>query len=258
MSAQKHVCLIPARMGSSRYPNKPMINMLGMPMIGHIAMRCQIEPIFDLVAVATCDKEIFDYCKTIGVKAVMTSDKHERASDRIQEAARHLEKELGLEFASVTMVQGDEPLVTPSMLRAALEGLRTSGAKVVNLKSRITTSEEFRSPNCVKVVTDKKSNALYFSREPIPSAYRVKGMPEAYKQVCVIPFERKFLDLYSALEPTPLEIIESVDMMRVLENGYDVHCVEISEESYPVDVPADVERVVKHLSESPLTKKYLR
>ena len=188
----------------------------------------------------------------------MTSDKHERASDRVQEAVANIEKHEKLIFDSVTMVQGDEPMVTPKMLRLALTGLQSSKALVINLKGKISSVDEFKSPNCVKVVCDLKSNALYFSREPIPSASKFKEQPRSWKQVCIIPFERQFLDTYSSLKPTYLEEVESVDMNRVLEHGFDIHMVEIDEESYPVDVPEDVKRVEAALRSCPLVPIYFR
>jgi 3-deoxy-manno-octulosonate cytidylyltransferase (CMP-KDO synthetase) len=258
MTDNKTICVIPARMGSSRFPNKPLTRILGMPMLGHVALRCRLEPIFSRVIVATCDQEVVDYCRSIDVESVMTSDKHERASDRVQEAVTSIESREGIKFSSVTMVQGDEPMVTPAMLRIALNGLETSGALVVNLKGRIHSAEEFRSPNCVKVVCDLKSNALYFSREPIPSPAKFKGEPIAWKQVCIIPFERGFLDTYSRINPTYLEEVESVDMNRVLEHGFKIHMAEILEESFPVDVPEDVKRVEAALLKCALVPKYLR
>lgn len=258
MTIDKSICVIPARMGSSRFPNKPLTPILGMPMLGHVALRCKLEPIFSRVIVATCDQVIVDYCKSIDVESIMTSDKHERASDRVQEAVATIEKHEGLRFSSVTMVQGDEPMVTPNMLRFAIDGLNQSGAPVVNLKGRINSKAEFRSPNCVKVVCDLKSNALYFSREPIPSPAKFKGEPIAWKQVCVIPFTRDFLDTYSSIKPTYLEEVESVDMNRVLEHGYKIYMAEITDESFPVDVPEDVNRVEDALRNCPLLAKYLR
>ena len=252
------ICVIPARMGSSRFPNKPMTPILGMPMIGHVAARCKLEPIFSRVVVATCDAAIVEYCTSIGVESVFTSAKHERASDRVQEAVTALERVMGDRFASVTMVQGDEPMVTPTMLRTAVDALATSQAPVVNLMSEINSEAEYRDPNCVKVVTDIKGRALYFSREAIPSSAKVTFLPRAHKQVCIIPFTREFLDVYSALAPTYLEEVESVDMMRVLENGYIVFCAKIVEPSYPVDVPHDVLRVEEHLRKCPLLKRYLQ
>lgn len=254
--SHKSICVIPARMGSSRFPNKPLIPILGRPMIGHVAIRCKLEPIFDRVVIATCDQVIVDFCRANNIEAVMTSDKHERASDRVQEAVAKIEAKEGLKFDSVTMVQGDEPMVTPTMLRKALDGLKSRKAPVVNLKGRIKDPKEFRSPNCVKVVCDLASNALYFSREPIPSPAKFKTEPESWKQICVIPFDREFLDTYSAIKPTYLEEVESVDMMRVLEHGYKVHLVEVQEESYPVDVPEDVLRVEAALKNCPIYAKY--
>lgn len=225
-------------------------------MLGHVALRCKLEPVFDRVCVATCDREIADYCASIDVEAVMTSDRHERATDRVQEAVQNIERVEGTRFSSVTMVQGDEPMVTPEMLRTALRGLLEGKALVVNLMSRITDDEEFGSPNCVKVVTNLSGHALYFSREPIPSGKKFKSSPRSYKQVCIIPFDRDFLDEYSALEPTYLEEVESVDMMRVLEHGHPLLCLEFDGESYPVDVPEDVYRVEEAMREDPYLKRY--
>ncbi len=234
-----------------------MTPILGMPMIGHVALRCKLKPIFERVIVATCDTEIVDYCRSIGVEAVMTSSSHERASDRVQEAIEIVEKREGIRFDVVTMVQGDEPMVTPKMLETALEAMNDASVDIVNLRSLITDPEEWESPNCVKVVVNLKDEALYFSREPIPSRTKYSGMPKAFKQVCIIPFRREFLDLYSKLKPTLLEEVESVDMNRVLEHGFKVKCVEILEPSYPVDVVADVQRVSVHLSTCPLVQNYL-
>jgi 3-deoxy-manno-octulosonate cytidylyltransferase (CMP-KDO synthetase) len=254
----KTLCVIPARLGSSRYPNKPLMKILGMPMIGHVALRCKLEGIFDQVVVATCDQEIKSYCDSIDVETVMTSDKHERASDRVQEAARLLEAKAGSRFDIVTMVQGDEPMVTPTMLQTALQAMITTQAEVVNLRSRIDSEDEFLSANCVKVVVRHDDRALYFTRSPVPNASKSpQKFPIAFKQVCIIPFKRDFLDLYSSLVPTYLEEVESIDMNRVLEHGYEIHCPEINEKSYPVDVPDDLIRVEQFLKGCLITKSYL-
>lgn len=255
----KTLCVIPARMGSSRFPNKPMAKILGMPMLGHVALRCKLSKVFDKVVVATCDQAIVDYCSIIGVESVMTSDKHERASDRVQEATIKVEMDSTLKFTSVTMVQGDEPMVTPTMLQAALDGLEVSGADCVNLCSLIDNVDEFNSANCVKVVRNISGDALYFSRSPLPSTIKAKiSLPKAYKQVCIIPFTRDFLDRYSAIPPTYLETIESIDMNRVVESGGRIHCIEIRDKSFPVDVPEDIARVETFLRQDPLVSEYIR
>jgi 3-deoxy-manno-octulosonate cytidylyltransferase (CMP-KDO synthetase) len=111
----------------------------------------------------------------------------------------------------------------------------------------------------VKVVTNAKGDALYFSRSPMPNTDKAKvKLPKAYKQVCIIPFARDYLDLYSATPPTYLEEIESVDMNRVLESGERIYCAEIEERSYPVDVVEDVARVEHWLQKDPLLKRYMR
>lgn len=242
------LALIPARMGSSRFPGKPMTNILGKPMIGHVydnVSACQ--SLLDTV-VATCDLEIMEYIESIGGKAVMTSDLHERASDRCAEALAILEKQNGILYDIVVMVQGDEPMTCAEMIEESLSPLISDSKVVVsNLLGKIDTTDEFEDRNCIKVVCDQNSNALYFSREPIPTRSRSLDIPMG-KQVCVISFTRDFLLEYINMSPTPLEIAESVDMMRVLENGYKVKMVPTNFESYSIDVDEDKKRVEKYLS----------
>ena len=245
----KVLALIPARMGSSRFPGKPMAPILGKPMIGHVHDRIVNCPVVDVTAVATCDDEIYEYITSIGGKAVMTSSSHERASDRCAEALGYLESELEYKFDVVVMVQGDEPMTHPDMIVEALGPMeRNSEVVVVNLFGEIGSVVEFEDRNCIKVVTDQNSDALYFSREPIPTFSRTDSIPMK-KQVCVIPFRRDFLLEYNAMDPTPLEIAESVDMMRVLENGKKVRMVPTKFNSFAVDTPEDLKKVEKIMRE---------
>ena len=240
----KHLALIPARMGSSRFPGKPMALINGKPMIGHVYERVNRCRLLAETAVATCDQEIADYIRSIGGTVVMTSDKHKRASDRCAEALVTLEGERGLTYDTVVMVQGDEPMVRPEMISEALTPLiEDPKVQVVNLLGKFGTVDEFESRNSIKVVCDLYGNALYFSREPIPTRVNTEDIPMG-KQVCIIPFRRDFLLKYTALDPTPLEIAESIDMMRVLEHGFEVRMVPTEFESYPVDTEADL-RVVE-------------
>jgi len=246
----KILALIPARMGSSRFPGKPMAKILGKPMIGHVYERVAKSPLLDMIAVATCDQEIFDYIQSIGGKAVMTADTHERASDRCAEALLKLEEELKTRFDIVVMVQGDEPMTHPDMIVEAVQPmLDDSSIQVVNLLGEIKDSSEFEDRNCIKVVCDIYSNALYFSREPIPSRSKIDNVPMG-KQVCIIPFRRDYLIEYTQLEPTPLEIAESVDMMRILEHGKSVRMVPTRHISYAVDTAADLIRVENIIANS--------
>jgi len=243
----KVLALIPARMGSSRFPGKPMAKILGKPMIEHVyenVLKCEL---LTKTVVATCDKQILDFIHSIGGEAIMTSEKHERASDRCAEALAYLEEEDGIKYDIVVMVQGDEPMTNPDMITEAVTPmLNNTEIIVTNLLGDIKSTEEFEDRNCIKVICDLDNNALCFSREPIPT--RKFGNVLMKKQVCVIPFTRDFLLEYIKLTPTPLEMAESVDMMRVLEHGKKVKMVPTKYQTYPVDTKADLLRVEEIMS----------
>ena len=252
------ISIIPARMGSSRFPGKPMADLLGMPMIGHVYKRVKMSKTLSEVYVATCDTEIYDYIESIGGKAVMTSDCHERCTDRCAEAMLKIEKETDEKCDIMVVVQGDEPLTFPQMIDEAVGPMKEDKSIVItNLVANIDTVEAFENPNEVKVVMDKFNNALYFSREPIPS--RKKGILEVpmKKQVCVIPFTRDFLLEYNEMEPTPLEIIESVDMMRILENGMKVKMIPTEYITKAVDTKEDLDKVCELMIGDSIWKKYI-
>lgn len=185
------IAIIPARMGSSRYPGKPLALIHNVPMVGHVAFRTAMSPILSETYVATCDPIIEDYCKKVGIKCVMTSDSHVRCSTRTAEALLKIERETGKKADIVVMVQGDEPMVRPEMIDASVKPLlEDQSVNVVNLMAEMDTLEEFEDPNEVKVVVDCNSDALYFSREPIPSRKKGSDRVPMRKQVCVIPFRR--------------------------------------------------------------------
>jgi 3-deoxy-manno-octulosonate cytidylyltransferase (CMP-KDO synthetase) len=247
----KILTLIPARMGSSRFPGKPLAPLLGKPMIGHVYERVAKNPSVALTAVATCDEEIADYVASIGGRAVMTGSQHERASDRCAEALEILEREQGFKYDIVVMVQGDEPMTHPDMITEAITPLLADPTvQVVNLLGNIESLEEFEDRNCIKVVCDLQGNALCFSREPIPTRSKSSTIP-MHKQVCVIPFRRDFLLQYTRMAPTPLELVESVDMMRVLEHGLRVRMAPTRFSTNSVDTPADLERVARLMAQLP-------
>lgn len=251
------ISIIPARMGSSRFPGKPMADILGVPMIGHVYKRVKMSKTLSEVYVATCDTEIYNYIESIGGKAVMTSDCHERCSDRCAEAMLEIEKQSGEKCDIMVMVQGDEPLTFPQMIDEAVQPmLEDKSVVITNLVADLDSLEAFENPNEVKVVMDKNCNALYFSREPIPS--RKKGVLDVpmKKQVCVIPFTRDFLLQYNEMEPTPLEIIESVDMMRILENGMKVKMLPTSYITKAVDTKEDLDKVCEMMKEDKLFEDY--
>ena len=236
----KTIAIIPARMSSSRFPGKPMTLIQGIPMIGHCYYRTRMCEDLLETYVATCDEEIYDYIHSIGGKAVMTSDSHERATDRTAEAMLKIEQDIGDKVDVVVMVQGDEPMVTPQMISQALSPFtEDSDVKVVNLMTKMATIEEFQDPNEVKVVVNRDNEAIYFSREPIPSLRKGAEAVPMLKQVCIIPFKRDYLLEFNELDETELERIESVDMMRIIENGGVVNMVMTHEAIFSVDAEHD-------------------
>ena len=251
------VAIIPARMGSSRYPGKPLALIHGVPMVGHVAFRTRQSSLLSATYVATCDDIIASYCEDAGLECVMTGDHHVRCSTRTAEALLKIEEATGRKADIVVMVQGDEPMVQPQMIDDAVEPmLKDASINVVNLMADMATVEEFEDPNEVKVVVDRNNDALYFSREPIPS--RKKGVTTVpmRKQVCIIPFRRDYLLEFNAMEESPLEIIESVDMMRILEHGGKVRMVPTAFRTWSVDTPEDLARVEKLMTNDTLMQEY--
>ena len=247
----KVIGVIPARMGSSRFPGKPLASIRGMPMIEHVYKRSAMSECLDELYVATCDKEIYEAVEQFGGKAIMTDVCHERCTDRVAEAVEDMD------FDVVVIIQGDEPLVYPDMIDQAVKAIAEDDSIVcVNLMSEMENDAHFNDPNEVKVVVDNDSNALYFSREPIPSNKKYENTYARYKQVCIMPFRKDFLVKYNNLNPTPLEIIESVDMLRILEHGYKVKMVPTERNTLSVDTLEDLIKVEKTMNYDTLIKSY--
>ena len=249
----KVVAVIPARMGSSRFPGKPLAPILGVPMVEHVRLRVAMCKSLDAVYVATCDQEIFDATESFGGKAIMTSTVHQRASDRVAEVAENMDADI------FVLVQGDEPMTVPDMIdRAVAPMLKDPSIQCVNLAKRIVSNDEWNDPNTIKVVTDLAGDAIYFSRQPIPTD-RILGWEHIrlLKQVCIIPFRRETVLNYARLDPTPLEQAESIDMLRFLEHGYKVRMVESEFDTFAVDTPEDLKRVEEMMRNDELTQKYI-
>lgn len=238
----KIAAIIPARMNSTRLPGKPLALIHGRTMIEHVFQRAALCDILDAVFIATCDAEIRDAAEDFGCRAVMTSDKHERASDRIAEAAQEISAKI------VVMIQGDEPMITPEMIEAAVHPmLLDSSINCVNLIKQIESREEFLNKNTIKVVKNNLNDAVYFSRAPIPAIeFSTDEKTSFYKQVCVIAFRREFLEKLSALAPSPLERAESIDMLRAIEHDKPIRLVETQIPTHAVDTPEDL-RLVENL-----------
>lgn len=251
------IAIIPARMGSSRYPGKPLALIHNIPMVGHVAFRTAMSPVLSQTWVATCDPIIKDYCEKAGLNCVMTSDCHTRCSTRTAEAMLKIEELTGSNADIVVMVQGDEPMVRPEMIGEAIQPmLDDPSVNVVNLMAEMDTLEEFEDPNEVKVVVDRFNNALYFSREPVPSRKKGSDKVPMRKQVCIIPFRRDYLLHYNEMPESPLEIYESVDMLRILENGEKVRMAPTAFRTWSVDTPEDLARVERLMSGDGLMEEY--
>jgi 3-deoxy-manno-octulosonate cytidylyltransferase (CMP-KDO synthetase) len=249
-------CIIPARMASSRFPGKPLAPLLGLPLILHVLERCRLFKGFVRTIVATCDVEIKDAVETYGGEAIMTNDTHERCTDRICEAIDNLKLEPA-DDDLIVMVQGDEVLMSPDMSEKIFNAFKGAETPVINLASRLYRTEDHDDPNTVKVVGDPSGKALYFSRAPIPSRARMGEVP-MYQQTGVMGFTASFLRQFDNLPQTPLEILESVDMMRVLEHGMPIQLVYTDTETIGVDTPQDLKRAEKTLANDDLTRQYLQ
>ena len=251
MKKETVIGIIPARMGSSRYPGKPLELILGKPMLWHIWKRSQMSGVLDELVIATCDEAIRDACEAFGATVVMTSDRHTRAGDRVAEAAER--SSAGI----VLNIQGDEPLVHPDLIREVVAGFDAGPhVRCVNPIAPIEDEEDLTSPNTVKVVCDLAGRALYFSRYPIPSDLMSRRADAVYRQVPILGFRRDFLFELARLPEGPLEKQESVDLLRALEHGLPIHCVRTRFQTVGVDVAADVARVERILLAEPLYQEY--
>jgi len=243
----KIITIIPARMNSSRFYGKPLKKINGIPMIQRVYDNVKNCKKIESTYVATCDKEIYNFIKSINGNVIMTSKKHKRATERTSEALSKIEKKNKKKYDIVVMVQGDEPMITASMINQSISPfMKHKDIKVVNLMTKIKNLKEFEDLNEPKVVFDQFNNALYFSRSPIPSPW-LKFQKNIYKQVCAIPFERSFLLKFNKMKSTLLEETESIDMNRILESGIKIKMVEIKKYVKSVDNIADLKEVEKML-----------
>jgi len=254
--------IIPARMGSSRFPGKPLKPILGIPMLGHVYFRSKMSKLLTEVYIATYDyeKDIIDYATSIKANIATASTAYERPSSICAEVLQNIEVEIRKKADIAVMIQGDEPMVTPEMIDAAIRPLLDDNSvQVTNLMTPLKSAKEHDDKNEPKVVVDQFNNALYFSREPIPSRWRLGEKVPMYKQVCVIPYRRDFLLKFNELESTPLEIAESIDMMRIIEHGFKVRMVlSPTENTYSVDTPQDLAHVEQMMVSDTLIRQYVR
>lgn len=250
--SQRIVAIVPARMASSRFPGKPLVPLLGIPMVEHVRRRAALrEAGVDEVIVATCDASILDAVRTAGGTAVMTKDTHERCTDRIEEAAR------GIEAGIVVMVQGDEPLLLPDAVRQIAAPLVDDpGVVCTNLLSPLESDDDRCNPDIVKAACNRRGDVMYFTRAPIP-LFRSRVEVPVYRQTGIMAFRADLLRRYATLPETPLERAESVDMCRLIEHGIPIRGVVVDYRTVGVDRPEDVPAVERLLQNDPRQRELL-
>jgi 3-deoxy-manno-octulosonate cytidylyltransferase (CMP-KDO synthetase) len=243
---------IPARMGSSRFPGKPLCGILGLPMIEHVYKRCQFATRQDHVFIAACDTEIQQAVQGFGGTVLMTPKEIERPALRVAEACKQLNLQ---DDDIVAVVQGDEPLLHPKMLDMGIDALLSNSTYLLTNLGADLTEAEWLDPNEVKVVTNQENNAIYMSRSAIPSNTRNRMGPRM-KQLGIYFFHLKDLWAFQQLPPTPLEIAESVEMLRAIEHGKKVQMVRSPFVTKSVDTEEDRHLVEQLMVKDPVWPRY--
>ena len=244
MSGARVVVVIPARFGSTRLPGKPLVPLAGKPMIQRVYERARMAQKVGRVIVATDDERIVKAVETFGGEARMTRADHRTGTERVAEVAAHAEGDV---FVNV---QGDEPLLDPAAVDAAVSALlEEPAAAIATLATPVKTPGDIMDPNVVKTVLDFDGNALYFSRAPIPWVRDTTGkaLVRHLKHLGLYVFQRDALLEYPTLPQGDLERIEQLEQLRWLENGWKIRVAEVEHDAVSVDVPEDVARVEKLL-----------
>lgn len=239
----KIIGVIPARYKSSRFPGKPLVDICGKPMIYWVYQQAKKVTEFSEVYIATDDERIASACEEYNMPYVMTSDCHETGSDRVAEVATKVDGDL---FVNV---QGDEPVINPEMIRQVISIFQEDDSVYFgSLKKEITDPEEIQATSTVKVVTDDKGDAMYFSRSVIPSNLKDGKLARVFRHVGIYAYKKDFLLAFSNMEQTELELGEGIEPLRAMQKGYKMRLKETNYTSIGVDLPehvARVERVIR-------------
>ncbi|MDR3046642.1 MAG: 3-deoxy-manno-octulosonate cytidylyltransferase [Bacteroidales bacterium] len=239
----KIIGVIPARYNSSRFEGKPLADICGKPMIWWVYQQAKKVKEFSAVFVATDDERIEKVCQDYGIEVLMTASTHKTGTDRVAEVARQVGGDL---FVNI---QGDEPLIEPKMIQQVIEIFKDESVYFGTLKKEIKDRDAIQDMNTVKVVTDLKGDALYFSRSAIPSNIKNGKVTRTYKHIGIYAYKRDFLFKYTTLPQTELEISESLEQLRAVEHGYKLRVHETEFETIGVDMPehiAFVEDILKN------------
>lgn len=231
------IAIIPARYESSRFPGKPLAIIHGKPMFWHVMHRASLCPLISAVALATDDERIFRAARKFGLTALMTSPDHPSGTDRVLEAARLLK---AAPDSVIVNVQGDEPALSPKMLTELVSPFDNPAVQVTTL-GHIISPEEAQSPDRVKIVRAADGRALYFSRAPVP--FGRDNIPKYIGHIGLYGLRMCVLEKFSALGESPLERLEKLEQLRLLEAGIPIHVALTRHRSHGVDRPEDLQTV---------------
>lgn len=238
----KIIGIVPARLAAVRLPNKPLLDICGKPMIQRVWERVRMARCLEDVIVATPDEAIAAAVEAFGGRAAMTSAEHRSGTDRLAEVAR------GLDVEIVVNIQGDEPLIDPAAIDAAVQPLLDDPALQMTSLMCVCPAEEIVNPATVKVVTDPRGRALYFSRATIPYRRNAESALPVMQHIGLYAYRRDFLLTFASLPPTPLEMTESLEQLRAIENGHVIQMVQVPRAPLSVDTQEDLDRVRRIVS----------
>jgi len=247
-TSMKIIGVIPARYRSSRFPGKPLADICGRPMIWWVYRQAKKVEQLDAVYVATDDERIQAACERYGIPVVMTSPDHPTGSDRVAEVATKVEGDLFIN------IQGDEPLMEPEMVRQVIRLFDDPEVYFGSLKKKITDPDLIAADSTVKVVTDDLNNAMYFSRNPIPSGLKDVEKVDVYKHVGIYAYKRDFLLKFGAMPQSSLELAECVEPLRAMQAGYKMRFAETEYENISVDYPHHLDEVIAEIRRLGLDK----
>ncbi len=226
--------VIPARYASVRFPAKALAMLLGKPIVQHVYEAVQATGLFDRVLIATDSEIILSVARLFGAEAVLTSETHQSGSDRIAEAIRDIASDI------VFNVQGDEPLIDRTSLAKLKAAFADSGVRVASLMTAIESDTELLNPNIVKVVTDIKDDAIYFSRSPIPYNRDLAPGITYYRHIGVYAYRKEALQHFVELPLSRYESIEKLEQLRLLENRISIRMIKTSYKGIGIDTPEDL------------------
>ena len=246
---KKTLGVIPARMASSRFPGKPLKKILGIPMLAHCYERALLSQVCDKLVIATPDEEIMNWAKNHEIPVILTGHHHQRATERAQETLDIL-SEQGETYDFILLLQGDEPQIFPDDIKNLSNAFCGSKLEIVNLVYSID-GDDLGNPNVVKAIMSNTSKISFFTRAHVPNR-----SDKAMRQLGMIGFTIAALTQYTNMQPTPLEELESIDMMRLLENDYKINAVISSSPIIGVDNPEDIAKTEIMMTNDLLLETY--